>query len=235
MLNRNAPQEHPGPSVMVTMAGTSPGARSTRADTSGRPPPRTTRRSTPTNTANSPAPAASANHPHSGQPSSRPRISGTTKSSTAGVSTARPAGSRPPPRRTPSAGSTRGPAASTAAPIGTFTRNTARQPRPNRSASTSSPPAIWPTTTPPPITAAYRPSARARAAPVKFRWIMLITCGVSIAALAPWANRNATSRPVDGATPHASEAAVNAARPTRNMRRGPARSPSRAPVISRTA
>ncbi len=60
-------------------------------------------------------------------------------------------------------------------------------------------------------------------------------CGIMAAAPAPWTNRAPISTPMSGASPQASEASVNTPTPSRNIRRRPIRSPSRAPVISSIA
>ena len=54
-------------------------------------------------------------------------------------------------------------------PIGTFTRNTGRQPVPNRSAVTMRPPSTCPTTPPSASVAAHRLSACALVGPAKLR------------------------------------------------------------------
>ena len=59
--------------------------------------------------------------------------------------------------------------------------------------------------------------------------------GVTIAAPAPCSARAAISAPVVGASAAAADAKVKRARPMTNMRRRPNRSPSAAPVNSRTA
>ena len=148
------------------MPSRTPGSWSTRPGISGAPPRAATRRSTTVNRANSTALLARQAQPHTGQCSGWPRTSGSTRASTAGVSRASPAGSRPRPRSAAPCGSQRAPRASSAAPIGTLIRKTERQVLPNTSAVTSRPPAIWPATAPPAITAAYSRMARARAVPV---------------------------------------------------------------------
>ena len=60
-------------------------------------------------------------------------------------------------------------------------------------------------------------------------------CGIIAAAPAPWTSRAAIRNANVGASPQASEAAVKASTPMRNIRRRPKMSPSRAPVISRVA
>ena len=59
--------------------------------------------------------------------------------------------------------------------------------------------------------------------------------GVTIAAPAPCSARAAISAPVVGASAAAADAKVKMPRPMTNMRRRPKRSPSAAPVSSRTA
>ena len=59
--------------------------------------------------------------------------------------------------------------------------------------------------------------------------------GVTIAAPAPCTARAAIRAPEEGASAARAEATVKIASPTTNIRRRPKRSPSAAPVISRTA
>jgi len=61
------------------------------------------------------------------------------------------------------------------------------------------------------------------------------THAITIAAPAPCTDRAAISVPVPGASAHAADASENTDNPTTNTRRRPNRSPSAAPVISRTA
>ena len=72
-------------------------------------------------------------------------------------------------------------------------------------------------------------------APLNWTWMTLMICGIIAAAPAPWTNLAAISTPMPGASPHVSEASVNTPTPSRNIRRRPTRSPSRAPVISSIA
>ncbi|MCQ0006771.1 hypothetical protein LUX73_20315 [Actinomadura madurae] len=90
---------------------------------------------------------------------------------------------------------------------------------------TSTPPSTWPATAPPDSATASIPCARARAVPVKWIWMPDSTCGTISAPAAPWASRAATSAPVDGESPHPSDASVNAPSPSRNIRRCPRTSP----------
>ncbi len=100
-------------------------------------------------------------------------------------------------------------------PIGTLMANTGRQPVPNRSAFTTTPPRTRPATAPAESTAAYADSARARAGPAKVSWMMLNTCGTSTAAPAPWTSRKAIRAWLSGASAQASEAAVKTSTPAR--------------------
>ena len=220
---RASAKKNPPNTAMVTNRAATPmvtpGRLSTRPGISGDPPRAATRRSTTANSPNAAALPARQIQPHTGQCSGWPRTSGSTRATAAGVSSARPAGSRPRPRSAAPCGSIRTPVTSRATPIGTLTRNTARQPLPNRLAVTSRPPAIWPATAPPAMTAAYSRIAPARDVPVKVRWMRLSTCGIMAAAPAPWMKRRATSMPVEVARPQPSEATVNRASPARNIRR----------------
>ncbi len=219
----------------AAIATGTPGTRSTRPGISGVPPRPATRRSAAAKAASRGTLAAIRAQPQAGQCSGWPSTSGRTNASTAGVSKARPGRSRVRPGSPRPCGSARVPAASSATPIGTLTRNTGRQLDPNRFALISRPPTIWPTTAPPARTAEYMLIARARDGPVWVRWIRLSTCGIISAAPAPWAKRSATSRPAVPASPQPSEASVNRTSPDRNTRRWPTMSPSLAPVTSSTA
>ena len=57
-------------------------------------------------------------------------------------------------------------------------------------------------------------------------------CGIITAPNSPWSTRAAMSQPAPGASPHASDARVKPAMPTRNIRRRPSRSPRR-PLVTR--
>ncbi|CAM5512716.1 hypothetical protein SRIMM317S_05159 [Streptomyces rimosus subsp. rimosus] len=124
------------------------------------------------------------------------------------------------------------PSARPTAATGTFTQKIVRQPSPNTSASTSSPPASGPATEASPSTAPYAPNAFARATGAKDDRMMPNTCGTIRPPASPWATRVATSTAGFGASAHAAEAIANAARPIRKMRRRPNWSPIRPPVIS---
>ena len=114
-----------------------------------------------------------------------------------------------------SAGTRRGTATASTIPIGTLMANTGRQPAPNRSAFTTTPPSTRPATAPAESAAAYADSARARTGPVKVSWMMLKTCGTSTAAPAPWTSRKAIRTWLPGASAQASDAVVKTAAPAR--------------------
>ena len=102
--------------------------------------------------------------------------------------------------------------------IGTFTKNTARQP----TASVSAPPSRGPAGSAALPIPAQIPIARARSSPLGYA--SLITASVPgnmSAAPAPCATRNPTSAPAAGASPHPSDPAPNTARPARTMRLWP--------------
>ena len=108
-----------------------------------------------TKPAASTTPAAMQPKPQAGQPSSRPSTSGSTISSTAQAAAPRPARSSFLVRPTGASGGTRrGTAAASTIPIGTLMANTGRQPVPNRSAVTTTPPSTSPVTAPAESTAA---------------------------------------------------------------------------------
>ena len=151
--------------ICVAASVTSPdgraGARSTARFSSGSPPRAATRRSMSTNPAASTAPAAMQPKHQAGQPSSCPSTSGSTISSTAQAPAARPARSSLEVRPAPGApvpvssgGTRRGTAAASTIPIGTLMANTGRQPVPNKSAVTTTPPSTSPATAPADSTAA---------------------------------------------------------------------------------
>jgi hypothetical protein len=114
------------------------------------------RRSVHTKTAASARPTTIPAGTHHGQPSWWPSTSGSTIKNTAGTATASPIRSSlrvALPGDRVSAGTIRAASASTAMPIGTFTRNTGRHSVPNRFALTSTPPSTWPAANPPASTA----------------------------------------------------------------------------------
>jgi len=199
----------------------------------GRPLP-ATRFSAAANTAVAGRLAARHTQAQGGHPAALPRVSGTTRSSALTDSRPAPARSSRASHR-PSAGRNRNAAATAATPTGTFTRKTARQPRPATSADTSTPPRIWPLTAPDDSASAYRPMARTRSVPVKCSWIPVIACGNITPAPAPCRMRAATSTTGSGASPQAREARVNTETPATKARRQPYACPSRAPVISSIA
>ena len=153
-----------------------------------------------------------------GHPAELPRVSGTTRRSALTDRSPAPARSRRA-SRPPSAGRNRSAAATAATPTGTFTRKTARQPRPATFADTSTPPRIWPHTAPDDSASAYRPMARTRSVPVKCSWIPVIVCGNITPAPAPCRMRATTSTAGSGASPQAREARVKTETPATKARR----------------
>ena len=95
--------------------------------------------------------------------------------------------------------------ASTAMPIGRFTKKIQRQSK----AVTSSPPRVGPATVARPATAPQMPNAAPRRSGGNVMVTMASVCGISMAAPSPWTARNAMSQPGPGAKPHAADAAVN--------------------------
>ena len=79
------------------------------------------------------------------------------------------------------------------------------------------------------------PSARARCSGAYAALSSVIPSGMTSAAPVPWTARAAISRPTFGASAHAADAPEKIASPAVNIRRRPNRSPSAAPVMSRTA
>ena len=114
-------------------------------------------------------------------------------------------------------------------------RNTLRQPRPQRSASTSHPPSTGPATAARPLTPPMRPYMGARSRGLKSACTEASSCGTMSAANSPCAMRVATSRSPDQAAAAAADESVKPAMPMRNTRRRPNRSPSRPPVTRPTA
>ena len=96
-------------------------------------------------------------------------------------------------------------------PTGTLTKKIHSQPRP----STSTPPSSGPTSVATPAVAPHRLIALPRWSGGNRRVMTAIVCGVMSAAPRPWNARAAMSAPIEPARPHAAEATVNTARPTR--------------------
>ena len=101
--------------------------------------------------------------------------------------------------------------------------------------STTAPPTTGPSATPRPEIPDQAPSARPRFSTGTAALSSVSVSGRTIAAPRPWAARAATSASVDGASAAAALDSVNSPMPMPNMRRRPKRSPSAAPVSSRTA
>ena len=110
-------------------------------------------------------------------------------------------------------------------PIGTFTRKASRQ-----DTSTSAPPTTRPITEPTPVIAANTAVAALRAGP--FGNVVATSArpvGEAIAAPTPCSRRRDTSVVSSQAMPHSTDAMVNSATPTMNVRLRPMVSPSRPP------
>ena len=129
---------------------------------SGSPPRRVSRRSQASVSAKTGRQAARQAQVQAGQPSSWPRVSGTSASATDAETPAAPSGSSRGLRCPRACGTTSAAAISAAAPTGTFTRKIARQPRPSTSACSSRPPRIWPDTKASPMVTPNQASARLR-------------------------------------------------------------------------
>ena len=100
---------------------------------------------------------------------------------------------------------------------------------------TIAPPTSGPTATATPVMALKIPIAAPRFSGGKAALRSASATGVSSAAPAPCAARAAISQPTPGASAHAADASANSPRPAAYRFRRPKRSPSAAPVISRTA
>ena len=120
---------------------------------------------------------------------------------------------------------------SSASPIGTLSQKIQCHEMP----STIAPPTTGPSATPRPEMPDHAPIASPRFSDGKASASSVSVSGVTIAAPTPWRARAVINAPVVGASAAAAEAAVKMARPMRNIRRWPKRSPSAAPVSSRTA
>ncbi len=116
-------------------------------------------------------------------------------------------------------------------PIGTLSQKIQCHDTPSAMAPpTSGPMAIARPAMPP-----HAPSASARRSGGTAADRIVRLSGVTNAPPTPWMARATISTSLDGARAAAAEAAVKMARPMTKMRRRPKRSPSAAPVSSRTA
>ena len=123
------------------------------------------------------------------------------------------------------------PAAASTIPIGTLSQKIQFQAMP----STTAPPTNGPSATPSPLTPAQMPSAMPRLSAGNASDSSVSVSGMTIAAPRPWTARAAISDSMLGASAASALAAVKIDRPMTNIRLRPKRSPSAAPVISRTA
>ncbi len=101
--------------------------------------------------------------------------------------------------------------------------------------STTAPPITGPRATPRPLMPDQMPRATPRRPAGNASDSSVSVRGVTSAPPAPCTARAATSAPMLGASAAAAEPTVKTANPSANMRRRPKRSPSAAPVSSRTA
>ena len=99
----------------------------------------------------------------------------------------------------------------------------------------TAPPRTGPSTTASAVTLPYTPVAQPRRSGGKAALSSASASGMIMAAPAPCTVRATTSAPTDGARAQAADAAAKRTSPAANIRRRPSRSPSAAPVISRTA
>ena len=119
-----------------------------------------------------------------------------------------------------------------AMPIGTLIRNTQRQLR----TSVSTPPISVPTAPPRPFIAPHSAIARKRSGPGGKVEVMIASDAAAMPAPArPCAARAPISTVLSGAMPATSDAAVNAASATMNVRRCPNRSHARPASIRKPA
>ncbi len=116
-------------------------------------------------------------------------------------------------------------------PIGRLIQKIHRHPR----LSVMKPPMAGPIMRANPVTPPKMPSARARSSLAKASLRIAIASGITSAAPAPCADRAAISDSTLPDSAHTPEARANNAMPAANIRRRPKRSPSAAPVSSRTA
>ncbi len=116
-------------------------------------------------------------------------------------------------------------------PIGTFSQKIHCQEIP----STTAPPTSGPEATARPAIPDHAPSASPRFSFGKASARIVSVSGVTIAPPIPWIARAAMRASMLGASAAATDAAVKRVRPMAKTRRRPKRSPSAAPVSSRTA
>ena len=124
-----------------------------------------------------------------------------------------------------------GRAGSRRSPIGTFSQKIHFHEIP----CTIAPPTTGPRAIAMPPTAPQAPSARPRRSAGTAAERIVSVSGVTMAAPIPWTIRARINAVVPGDRAAAAEPSVKTARPTMSMRRRPKRSPSVAPVSSRTA
>ena len=194
-------------------------SRNSGRSSSGSPPRRASRRSQASVSRSAGTQAAMQIQVQAGQPSSCPRVSGTSARARLAETPNAPAGSSRGLRCPRACGTTMAAAISAAAPTGTFTRKIARQPRPSTFACSSSPPRIWPDTKASPMVTPNQASARLRCAGGKVAVIRASTWGTIAAPVSPCSSRAATNSVGVWASPHSREATAKLATPIMNIRR----------------
>jgi hypothetical protein len=112
---------------------------------------------------------------------------------------------------------------------------TGRQLSPNRSAVSSAPLAIWPTTVPMPAMAAYLARAMVRFSPLEVAWIVERICGSTRPIPMPCSTRATISKATELLSPAPTDATAKTNSPQANTLRRPNRSPKRPARISTAA
>ena len=197
----------------------------------GSPPRRLVSSSHATNDATSSPPTISGPAtPSDVQPCSFPRTSPNTMPNNPALTSARPGRSNE--RLGPYVSVSRAHASGTMTmPMGTFSQKIHCHDRP----STTAPPTRGPSATASPATPPQMPSIAPRRSGGTAADRIVSVSGVTMALPTPCIARNAISAPDVGASAAAAEPAVKIAMPMTNIRLRPKRSPSAAPVSSRTA
>jgi hypothetical protein len=120
-------------------------------------------------------------------------------------------------------------------PMGTLMRNTNRHPMPHRLASTSEPARIGAARIDSPTLGPKVPRTLLISSSSKTSLIIPNPWGIISAPKEPCTTRRTIKIVDEGAAAQTADASVNPAEPMRNRRRRPNMSPSRAPMIKKTA
>ncbi len=196
---------------------------------------RSVRRWLATNAARTTTDAASMPQIQAGQPCSRPSISGNTSRNAPAVASTTPGRSRRVARSDTVLGTYLTASTISTMPTGMLMRKMLRQPTPKASLVMSQPPSRGPTTAAVPETAPTMPKTFARSLGAYMTCTVDSSCGTIRAANPPCTIRAATSVSPLPERQAASDASVKPATPRTKMRWRPKMSPSRPPVMSRTA